>query len=467
MLRSSLIAAGAALLCGVASAQNTIDPSKVFPITTPIKDAGVYDFKTGQFYPRAQAGALTAGISVIFNNTCTWSGGGFYVGSGACDEYFDEGLTPLVANGACGVAGPANEVDTFEFAYCTATMTGKVDIETNLWNSGSLGFACPNVFQFRPDANHIAPVFSVDWGAASGFPLPGGATTGSLACWIVTATLATPACLSTGTNSSDLFFYTYLMKNTDTQNGAVAAGPILSGDLSVAGASGAGTYCIPPVTDPIYTASTCGHGLLSEDAFWINADGVGTTGTPPPAAACGVNNIPQVGCYWFGSWPGNPFAGTWYRLESNGACTTCTGNVADFCLPGKVNSLGCVPSYTTVGTPSESGSTFTHTVSNLLQNKNGLYFYSVSGTQRVPFQGYFLCPKPPLKRMDVQNSGNSQTFSPNCLNSVSTNFNTIIQDPAEVGLVLGASVATQYWSRDPGSPSTTNLSSAKRFVICP
>jgi hypothetical protein len=46
-------------------------------------------------------------------------------------------------------------------------------------------------------------------------------------------------------------------------------------------------------------------------------------------------------------------------------------------------------------------------------------------------------------------------------------FNARIQSGIDASLIAGAEAFTQYWSRDPQSPSATSLSNALRFVINP
>ena len=141
----------------------------------------------------------------------------------------------------------------------------------------------------------------------------------------------------------------------------------------------------------------------------------------------------------------------------------CTGNPAVYCT-SKVNSQGCTPSIGATGTPSASaGSGFVLTTTNELDNKFGLFFYSKTGANNAPFQGGFLCGMPPLVRTPVQNSGGT----PPCGGAFTMDFNAYIAGGADPALISGQPVWVQTWSRDPASPSTTNLSDAITFTICP
>jgi hypothetical protein len=100
----------------------------------------------------------------------------------------------------------------------------------------------------------------------------------------------------------------------------------------------------------------------------------------------------------------------------------------DHCAPtvyctGKTNSQGCVPFVETVGHASASSSAvFALTARNVINNKNGLFFYGTKGPIGLPFQGGTLCVKGPQKRLDVQNSGGNRhrTTARACSRSTST-----------------------------------------------
>ncbi|MCY3002650.1 MAG: FG-GAP-like repeat-containing protein [Planctomycetota bacterium] len=133
---------------------------------------------------------------------------------------------------------------------------------------------------------------------------------------------------------------------------------------------------------------------------------------------------------------------------------------------GKINSLGCTPAIGFNGTPSESsGAAFVISASSVINQKNGLLFYSQSPTS-VPFQGGTKCVATPNLRTASQSSGGSATGT-DCSGAFSLDFSAWMASGVDPSLVAGAEVFAQFWSRDPASPSHTSLSNALRFVINP
>lgn len=132
----------------------------------------------------------------------------------------------------------------------------------------------------------------------------------------------------------------------------------------------------------------------------------------------------------------------------------------------KINSLGCVPAIQASGTPSwSSAAPFTISAVNELNQKAGLLYYGYSSST-APFQGGIKCVASPTLRLAVQNSGGN-TLVDDCSGVYSYEFNSVIQAHTDPSLQPGSEVFAQVWSRDPGVASTTNLSNALRFTICP
>jgi len=144
----------------------------------------------------------------------------------------------------------------------------------------------------------------------------------------------------------------------------------------------------------------------------------------------------------------------------------CDGGPLTYCT-AKVNSKGCTPQIGWIGAPSASpAGSFDVTASNVINNKNGILFYGLAGPYNLPFQGGYLCVKPPTKRTPVQASGGNPP--PNdCSGAYSFDFNAWIQGGSDPNLGAGVQVNAQYWSRDPQSPSSTGLTDGIEFVICP
>ena len=146
-----------------------------------------------------------------------------------------------------------------------------------------------------------------------------------------------------------------------------------------------------------------------------------------------------------------------YRLFPLAPSTYCVG---------KLNSLGCTPAIGSTGVASaSSGLPFQITCSNLVNQKNGLLFYSHRPTA-VLFQGGTLCVESPTVRTQSQNSGGAASGS-SCSGVYSMDFNAWLASGIDPALAAGAEVYAQYWSRDPASPSKTSLSNALRFVVNP
>jgi hypothetical protein len=133
----------------------------------------------------------------------------------------------------------------------------------------------------------------------------------------------------------------------------------------------------------------------------------------------------------------------------------------------KINSLGCLPAIESSGVPSASaGSGFIVRAVDVLNQKSGLLFYGLNGRSAAPFQGGYLCVATPLRRTAIQNSGGSASGA-DCSGQFAFDFNSYIASNIDPALVAIALVDAQWWSRDPQSPSTTNLTDALEFLIPP
>jgi hypothetical protein len=138
--------------------------------------------------------------------------------------------------------------------------------------------------------------------------------------------------------------------------------------------------------------------------------------------------------------------------------------VTAYCT-AKVNSLGCTPAIATSGTPSlTAGSGFTVSVSQVLNQKSGLLFYSLTGASTAPFEGGLMCVAAPRYRTPVTTSGGSPT-GVDCTGVLSLDFNGVITStPGR--FAFGDTIWAQFWSRDPAATFQTNLSNAVRFGLC-
>lgn len=148
-------------------------------------------------------------------------------------------------------------------------------------------------------------------------------------------------------------------------------------------------------------------------------------------------------------------------LRANWTCpawsTYCTA---------KVNSLGCTPAIAVSGGASySSNAPCVISASNIVAQRGGLLFYGY-GASSAPFQGGFLCVQPPTLRTLIQNSGGTPAGG-DCSGVFAFDMNAHIQSFVDAGLYPGRDVYAQYWSRDPASASTTNLTDGARVTICP
>ncbi|MCY3000885.1 MAG: FG-GAP-like repeat-containing protein [Planctomycetota bacterium] len=133
----------------------------------------------------------------------------------------------------------------------------------------------------------------------------------------------------------------------------------------------------------------------------------------------------------------------------------------------EANSLGCTPAIAASGTASATlAAPFDVGTTQLLNHKAGLLFYGFNPRQ-TPFQGGHMCVVAPTQRTAAQSSGGTALPASDCSGSFHFDFNARIQSGADPLLVAGTQVYSQFWSRDPADPSTTNLSNALAFFIAP
>ncbi|MCY3000442.1 MAG: hypothetical protein NTV21_01340 [Planctomycetota bacterium] len=142
------------------------------------------------------------------------------------------------------------------------------------------------------------------------------------------------------------------------------------------------------------------------------------------------------------------------------------------CTP-KLNTLGCAPVLSFVGSSSASATSgFTTHARQVRNQKSGVYFYGFAATAPLSFLGGTLCVATPLRRALVLASGGSNASLDDCTGVLSFDWNAFshgllggFPDPSLA--VAGTSIHTQVWSRDPGSTFNASLSNTLSFVVLP
>jgi hypothetical protein len=468
----------AGLICGsfaAGAAAQGVQASRVQPITVPLQDAGTYNVVTRVWTPRGALSQVSGGPQTVFNNTCTWPTAPFaYLVTEHCETVYDEGRIPSTSdpNAPLG-ATDDNNITQFNFAYCTPFVTGTVDLSVDFYDN--LGGICLGGVQ--PPANPPS-AGSFDFGAPLGFPLPGAAVQGQLACWLVTIDLTDPTGSSVGSTfclqsdgdgvfdndpSNDLFTWRFQHEMNSALASGVPSGAVLGGHPPSA-APGACSYGIPCGSDAF---GSCGTGLGSVDNLWNQTDNTPPY-TPPNVPGCPGAGL--TGCFFFGYPNQGPFASLYLTLQSSGSCAGCTGLVPTTYCTAKVNSLGCTPAMDSTGIPSKSlTSGFTIKSRDVRNNKSGLLFYGMNGAAALPFQGGTLCVATPIRRTPAVTSGGTAPPANDCSGLFQIDFNAFMATGSDPALVAGAAVHTQWWGRDPGfaAPNNTTLSNGLTFVICP
>ncbi len=139
-----------------------------------------------------------------------------------------------------------------------------------------------------------------------------------------------------------------------------------------------------------------------------------------------------------------------------------------FCT-AKVNSQGCIPTITTLGSPTSGGGpgSFTIDSSFQLNQHNGLLFYGTLPSS-TPFQGGFLCVGGTTVRTAGQVSGGSGSGT-DCTGSFTFDMGGLISSGVDPNLTCGAIVYAQYWGRDTGfaPPNNSSLTRGLKFQIGP
>ena len=428
MLSAQLTTVLIATLATTAGAQQH---SQLRPITTTVRDAGVYHLATGTWTRGVTATAL-AGPETIYDNTCTVA---VYAGLPSGVTGIDSGRIPSTSSpsSSSSLTGlyDAYEVNGFTIGYCS--------FEPVVTNIG-IGF-------YDCYAACSASALPAPTAAFNLVNVPAGTPTGGIGCWILTLDLANTTltfglggdCNGTYDNvaSTDSFAWSWTQSIPATGSDA---GPIVAGD-------------------PL--------GLLSS-----GCGGVGAGTTFPMAGAgagSGIGNLDQfeatgalTGCFFFGGYSAtNPFTAFYMQMEGdagggpadNSGSAYCFGDGSGAVCPcgafgqageGCLNTTGTNgATLTGSGNASISADSFQLDVAGVPGNKPGIVLRGINQISNPVGDG-ILCAAGQSARSQVQITSNGATTY--------ANF---------AGAPFGASAyapgtATNYafWYRDPGNACT-------------
>ena len=436
LLRFTLSAAGALVLASTATAQ--VQTAQASPITTTVKDAGVYHLATGTWTRGVNASAL-AGPETIYDNTCTV---GYYSGVNDGNILVDSGRVPSTSS-TSPFAGLHDlyEVNGFTFAYCT--------FEDNTTNMDMTFIDCYAACDSGGSTTLPTPVAAFNIVNA-----PGGPGSNAQGCWILTFDLAnTTGVFNLGgdcngsynnTASTDSFGWSWTQSIPTTGSNA---GPIMAGDPNgiflasgqICGGIGGGTTFVGAGV-----GAGTGIGLLDQNEI----SGVGAT---------------AAGCYWFGGYGGaggNPYAGFYLQLQGDmGIANTGTGTpvcLGDGTGPacpcgntgntgaGCANSGGTGATLAGSGTASFTTDTFSLAISGVAGVKPGLLLRGNNVTGN-PIGAGLICAGGGTMRSSV-----AVTDATGAANY--TTWDGVLP-LGSVANAVGTPTVYQFWYRDPmGSP---------------
>jgi hypothetical protein len=300
------------------------------PVTSTVRDAGVYHLGLGTWTRRADT-ANAQQQDVLYSNTCPE---GYYNGLLTNEYIVDEGRVPgpngpvlcdtglLSTNRGCSCSVVING---FQIGYCSG-LPGFASVHVNIgFQSAYVACAVPNPLPQGPGTFDL-----------TGLPGAGVSTQG---CWLVTVDLeansqsfnmqadgASCTWLASGDLATNhLFGWTFPNRSSVTGVGTSYVGPLFAGNGGAAG--------VPPVPacsmvdNTRWDTLTCAHegggpnrwpNNLTEDGFGMDTQDrwrQDTTGGPlsPPSGP---------GCFFFND---NPFGSFHLKLFGNAqCCDQCT-----------------------------------------------------------------------------------------------------------------------------------------------
>ena len=455
-------------------AQQRLDPSRMYPITSPIRDAGTVDVTTGKWTKPGQGSKVTGG-PLRFNNTCTWTTQAYFAGFDWCEENYDEGRVPSGDDpNAPPGAQTHNFIDFVQVSYCTfaGPLAGVGGYDMDLAFFDKLGGDCVGgVPPTPPPVSSTASAYI----PLAGLGLPGSTTFGFPACWVVTLDTTNAGLVIIGDGegnfdgfgADDKFLW---MQRQNTTVGALQIpgtpdGFFISGEPATGG-FGACSYNIPCGIDA-FSGNTCGTGLDTFDASWINVDGIGVGASGQPAGC--ANTKAQYGfgtnCYFFGGYPTSPFASYWLVLEGIRPDVA----LVSYCFQTKPTSVpGC---FATLLATNLSLATGVWTSTNIPASAPGaivgIYIYTDGvGIGQSPIN--VVVPFGTLCLAGFKRS--SPTCAPAVLAGLAgcntgTMSLAVNCNGGALGISVGEDVNVQLWHRDPTAPGTANFSNAIFYTV--
>ncbi len=235
-----------------------------------------------------------------------------------------------------------------------------------------------------------------------------------------------------------------------------------AGTLRIVGAMNASpssNFLVEFFASPVSDASGFGEGqdFLGAVAVTTNLGG---------DAAMDVTLSAAIPAGWFVSATASDLASN--STSEFSACVPVLDQSVTVYCTAKVNSLGCLPQISSSGTVSMGdASPLVLMVQQVLNEKNGLFFYSKTGPDAAPFLGGILCGAAPLTRTLIQGSGGTPPPVSDCSGSYVLSFDAWFQSGLDPALTLGTPVHGQFYSRDPASSFGAGLSNAVSFVVTP
>jgi hypothetical protein len=336
MIRHGLVAGALVAMSATLGAQDLAPRSILRPITSPVRDAGVYHLNLGT-WTRGVDATSTNNWDVIYANTCPT---GYFAGILQHEYLADEGRVPspngpalcdsarLSTNVGCACAYICS---AFQIGYCTG-LHQQVSVK--------IGFQSAYVACAVPATEHSFTL--------NGLP---GAPVHAESCWQITIDLGASQSFTIAADgasctwgSSDLatqhlFGWTFESLMSVTSTGTDYLGPLFAGAggpypptptcSMVDGTRWDTLTCVPQGGGPLKWPNNLtedGWGMDTQDRFRDDT----TSGGPisPPWAP---------GCYFFG---GNLECSFHLRLFAQAACPLSQPG-QDFCVPAQVGVIAC------------------------------------------------------------------------------------------------------------------------------